>query len=71
MTADNFRPLSDKHRERIKAIQAAHGLTRAADFLGRSKQTLDRAVGGLPMHPWTLLKIEEAIAERDAAGKTP
>ena len=64
-------PLPEDARKRIVALMAAHGASQAARFLKISPQTFDRAIGGLNLHPWTLLSLEKAIEERDAAGKVP
>lgn len=64
-------PLSDPHRERLRALieKRTHG--QAAALMGISEQTLDRAIGGLPLMPGTRVMIEVAIAKRDEQGKAP
>ena len=63
--------LSENQRQRISALTDAKGAVRAAALLDISKQTLDRALGGLTLHPWTVHKVEAAFRERDAEGKQP
>ena len=63
--------LGPAHVERIKAIIATKGLCVAAERLGSSVHTIERAIGGLNLNPGTKALLEQKIAERDKKGKTP
>lgn len=64
-------PLPDPQRARCKRLIAAKGHAKAAELLGCSRPTLDRAIGGLELLPGTVALINQAIAERDAERKDP
>jgi hypothetical protein len=63
--------LSDDHQKRLKALIAAKGTCLAAELLGLSRPALERAAGGLPIHRGTRALLDQQIASRDSAGKTP
>jgi len=68
---NTYQPLPEDKRQRIADLAAAKGANRAADLLDISKQTLDRVLGGLALHPWTVQKLTVAIEKRNQEGKQP
>jgi hypothetical protein len=66
-----LQPLGQEAITRLAALKSAKGIYRAAGLLGVAKPTFERALAGLGIHPWTHIRITDAIAARDAAGKTP
>jgi hypothetical protein len=71
MKQKNSVTLSQVNQARIKALIDKVGSSQAASFLGCSKHAMERAAGGLPVHRGTSTLLTVAIAERDAAGKSP
>jgi hypothetical protein len=70
-TSDKLTILSQSGRERLAQLMAQKGCRMAALLVGCSVQSLKVAVLGGTIRRGTALVLEQAIAERDAAGKVP
>ena len=67
----NTRPLSDQHKERLRALIAKHKLAGTAKLFKCSISTLYRGLGGLGLTQGTATLIETGIVARDKEGKNP
>jgi hypothetical protein len=60
-----------EHQDALTALIAAKGLVRAAQLIGVCGPTLRSAAYGLPVQRGTASLLAQAIAKRQADGRTP
>jgi|WetSurMetagenome_2_1015567.scaffolds.fasta_scaffold429581_2 hypothetical protein len=65
------KPLEDKKRDRLRRLRDEKGLYQAAGLVGCSRQTFERALGGLDLNPGTVALLDAAFAQRDRDNRNP